>query len=219
MVTVAQQSRRVLPKHGMTQEAQEWRKQHNPSHPNQGPPTCQGPDIDRINLSPSERVEHLRNQKCFICHKGGCHSSKHKGYPGKRGGPPRSAESNSWRKPTVTKKLKEDLQVHIFLEKHGILEEWAINLLGNYYEEPATNWEGLTKEESVNRISQGFWKRRKDQCLLFPQTFSLDTHWDNYVSVCYTYQNLMLHNCYSNQLSTDCYYGNVICHGTSSQAV
>ena len=39
------------------------------------------------------------------------------------------------------------------------------------------------------------------------------------MSVGYTYQNLMLHNCYSNQLSTDCYYGDVMCHGTSSQAI
>ena len=47
-------------------------------------------DIDKINLSPSERVEHIRNCKCFICHKEGCHSSKHRGYPGKRerGKPP-----------------------------------------------------------------------------------------------------------------------------------
>ena len=29
---------------------------------------------------------------------------------------------------------------------------------------------------------------------------------------------MMLHNCYSNQLSTDCYYADVMCHGTSSQA-
>ena len=28
----------------------------------------------------------------------------------------------------------------------------------------------------------------------------------------------MLHNCYSIQLSTDCYYADVMCHGTLSQA-
>ena len=48
------------------------------------PPARQAPrpdpnamDVDKINLSPSERAEHIRNQKCFICHKEGCHLSKH----------------------------------------------------------------------------------------------------------------------------------------------
>ena len=40
-------------------------------------------DIDKINLSPSERVEHIRNCKYFICHKEGCHLSKHKDILGK----------------------------------------------------------------------------------------------------------------------------------------
>ena len=42
-------------------------------------------DVDKINHSPNERPEHIRNRKCFICHKEGCHLSKHRGYPGKRG--------------------------------------------------------------------------------------------------------------------------------------
>ena len=25
-------------------------------------------DVDKINLSPNERAEHIRNRKCFICH-------------------------------------------------------------------------------------------------------------------------------------------------------
>ena len=48
------------------------------------PPARQAPrpdpnamDIDKIHLSPSKRAEHIRNRKCFICHKEGCHSSKH----------------------------------------------------------------------------------------------------------------------------------------------
>ena len=43
-------------------------------------------DVDKILLSPSERAEHIRNKKCFICHKEGCNSAKHKGYPGKKEG-------------------------------------------------------------------------------------------------------------------------------------
>ena len=65
-------------------------------------------DMGKINLSPSERVEHIWNRKCFICHKEGCHLSKHKGYPRKRGKPLQQGAHPSWRRTTETRELKEE---------------------------------------------------------------------------------------------------------------
>ena len=36
-------------------------------------------DIDRIYLTLTQRVEHIRNNKCFICHKVGCSTRNHPG--------------------------------------------------------------------------------------------------------------------------------------------
>ena len=36
-------------------------------------------DVDRIYLSPTQRAEHIRNNKCFICHKVGCSTRNHPG--------------------------------------------------------------------------------------------------------------------------------------------
>ena len=75
-----------------------------------------------------------------------------------------------------TRKLNEtDLWVTDFMQQHEISAEHAIELMGNYYShnQPATTWERTAEEESVNRITQGFSMGRKDQCLLFPQTFGL----------------------------------------------
>ena len=110
-------------------------------------------DIDKINLSPSERVEHIRNRKCFICHKEGCHSSKHKGYPGKRGkGKPPQGDHLSWRKTTeTTREVKSDLQVADFMRQHNISVDHAIELMGNYYSHnnAAVTWEQTAEEELV----------------------------------------------------------------------
>ena len=92
-------------------------------------------DVDKANLSPSERAEHMWNRKCFICHKVGCHSSNHKGYPGKKRNPPQPGECPSWRKKTTkTREVKEeDQQVSDFMRQHEISVEHAIELMGNYY--------------------------------------------------------------------------------------
>ena len=75
-------------------------------------------DIDKINLSPSKRAEHMRNGKCFICHKEGCHSSKHKGYPGERGKSPQQGAYPSW-KTTETREVEGDPQINNFIKQHG----------------------------------------------------------------------------------------------------
>ena len=118
-------------------------------------------DIDKVNLSPSERAEHMRNRKCFICHKEGCYSSKHRGYPGKRGRGrlPPQGERLSWRNTTETRNIEEtDPWVSNFMRQHEISTEHALELMGNYYShnDPMTTWEKTAKEESVNRITQGY---------------------------------------------------------------
>ena len=51
-----------------------------------------------------------------------------------------------------------DLQVSNFMKQHKISVEHTLELMGNYYSHsnPVTTWEKTAKEESVNKISQGF---------------------------------------------------------------
>ena len=130
------------------------------------PPACQTPrldpntmDVDKINLSPSEKAEHIRNQKCFICHKEGCHSSKHQGYPGKRGRGRPPEDHPSWRKFTeTTREVKTDPQVADFMKQHNISVGHAIELMRNYYFHNNTviTWEQMAKEELVETINLDF---------------------------------------------------------------
>ena len=129
-------------------------------------------DIDKINLSPRDRVEHIWNNKCFICHREGCHSSKHRGYPQGRGKPPQQGAWPSWR-ATKTREVEGDPWINNFMKQHRISAEQTLDLLGNYYSKPVTSWEGMTKEELVNEITQGFRKGWMDQHHHFPQTFGL----------------------------------------------
>ena len=118
-------------------------------------------DMDKINLSPSEKAEHIRNCKSFICHKEECHSSKHRGYPGKRGRgrPPPQGDCLSWRKTTeTTREVQADPQVANFMRQHNISAEHAIELMGNYYshDNAAVTWEKTAEEESVKLINLYF---------------------------------------------------------------
>ena len=118
-------------------------------------------DVDKINLSPSERAEHIRNRKCFICHKEGYHSTKHRGYPRKRGRgkPPPQGDRLSWRKTTeTTREVQADPQVTNFMRQHNISAEHTIELMGNYYSHnnAMVTWEEMAKEESVELINLDF---------------------------------------------------------------
>ena len=118
-------------------------------------------DIDKINLSPSERAEYIRNHKCFICHKEGCHSSKHRGHPGKRGRgrPLPQGDCLSWRKTMeTTREVPADPQVANFMRQHNISTGHAIELMGNYYshDNATVTWEKTAKEESVELINLDF---------------------------------------------------------------
>ena len=120
-------------------------------------------DVDKINLSPSERAVHMRNHKCFICHKEGCNLSKHRGYPRKRGGqggrPPSQGEQPLWKKNTeVTREVRTNPWVTDFMEQHEISVEHTIKLMGNYYSHnnPTITWEKTAEEESVELINLDF---------------------------------------------------------------
>ena len=116
-------------------------------------------DIDKINLSPNERAEHISNRKCFICHKKGCHSSKHRGYPRKRGKGRTPGDHSSWRKTTeTTREVKTNSEVASFMKQHNILAGHTIELMGNYcsHNHTAITWEPMTKEESVELINLDF---------------------------------------------------------------
>ena len=115
-------------------------------------------DVDKINLSPTERVEHIRNRKCFICHKEGCHSSKHQGYPGKRG-KGRSLAGHPWKRTTeTTREVKSDPEVVNFMKLHNISASHTIELMGNYYSHnnTTTTWELTAEEELVKLVKLDF---------------------------------------------------------------
>ena len=40
-------------------------------------------DVDQIYLTSVQRAEHIRNNKCFICHKVGCSTQNHPGTKGR----------------------------------------------------------------------------------------------------------------------------------------
>ena len=116
-------------------------------------------DVDKINLSPNERAEHIRNRKRFICHKEECHSSKHRGYPGKRGKGRTPGDYPSWRKTMeTTREVKTDPEVANFMKQHNISVDHAIELMGNYYSHnnAAITWEPTAEEESVELINLDF---------------------------------------------------------------
>ena len=102
----------------------------------------------RIKLSPAEQAEHPRNWKCFICHKVGCHSSKHTRYP--KGGklPQRNLQSSG--------RFQKTHELTTFINKRGISPKQALSLLEATYgnnKEGAQEWPEHAKEELVAKIS------------------------------------------------------------------
>ena len=59
-------------------------------------------DIDAIQLSPVERAEHMRHNKCFICHKVGCHTKNHLQDQPYNQGPPCPPRNLAWVRATTT---------------------------------------------------------------------------------------------------------------------
>ena len=125
------------------------------AHPRQDPNTM---EVDRVKLSPREQVEHMRDYKCFICHKVGCHSAGHPGYPGGKRSP-------QWTPPFTgcfqrTNEVASNLRIDTYINKKDVTTNQVMTILeaasGAEEEEGAKEWS--TEEESVNQIStpQGF---------------------------------------------------------------
>jgi len=116
-------------------------------------------DVDTIRLSPAQRAEHMRNNKCFICHKVRCWTDKHP-HPGNKSKTrPSPASSSSFARTAV---VSEATLLLDYARKLNITEEEAISSLGIVYGE--LNQDGNPTEslvsESVASINQGFLIRR-----------------------------------------------------------
>ena len=92
------------------------------------------------------------DHKCFICHKVGCHSAKHPGYPGGKRTPQRnSPTSGCFQK---TNDITADPRVAAFLNRKDVTANQAMTILEVVFgakEEGAKEWP--TKEELVNQVS------------------------------------------------------------------
>jgi len=108
-------------------------------------------DIDILQLSPTQCAEHMHNNKCFICHKVGCHSNKHP-RPGNKATtcPPPAASSSFIRASTVSP-VSEENPLLDYARKLNISEKEAVCSLGIVYGE--LNQDGTAAESgSVEEV-------------------------------------------------------------------
>ena len=108
-------------------------------------------DIDKINLSPAERAEHMQNHKCFICHKEG-HLSKYPGYP--QGGKP-PLKPNPWPpwRAQSTREVSTNSWVTDFMKKEGITLDQVIDLLEPYCRSSGGAQEWPVEEEVLAKVA------------------------------------------------------------------
>jgi len=92
-------------------------------------------DIDVLRLSPTQRAEHMHNNKCFICHKVGCHSNKHPHPGNKTTTRPPTPTSSSFARAAVVSESSEDNLLLTYARQLNILEKEAIRSLGIVYGE------------------------------------------------------------------------------------
>ena len=90
-------------------------------------------DIDILQLSPIQHVEHMHNNKCFICHKVGCRSNKHPHPGNKMTTRPPTSTSSSFIRATVVPDPSEDNPLLDYAQKLNISEKEAICSLGIVY--------------------------------------------------------------------------------------
>ena len=109
-------------------------------------------DVDTI-ASIRNLTQHRRKQLCFVCHNEGCHSSKHKGTPGKKKGN-HSLPQNQRKKKLTPTELDNNARLASFMKEHDISVEKALELLGLYYAHE-TNME-KTKSGSIRVTSTDF---------------------------------------------------------------
>ena len=100
-------------------------------------------DIDAIWLSPIEKAEHMKHNKCFICHKVGCHTKNHpwdRPHNQESSCPPRNP---AWVRattttPAVTPAPKPKLELAQFvgsLERKGTTKEEILQVLTTCFAE------------------------------------------------------------------------------------
>ena len=112
-------------------------------------------DIDAIRLSPIQCVEHMCNNKCFICHKVGCHTNKHP-HPGNKATNHPSPSSSTFTHAAVISKanLEPNLLLN-YTQKCNITEKEAVYFLGIVYGElnqDETLAESGSSEEVVAQV-------------------------------------------------------------------
>jgi len=94
-------------------------------------------DVDTLRLSPTQCVEHMRSNKCFICHKVGCRSNKHP-CPGRKATthPPASPSSSFVRANTVSEPaMATENPLLDYARRLNISEKEAVHSLGIVYGE------------------------------------------------------------------------------------
>ena len=100
-------------------------------------------DIDAICLSPIKRAEHMKHNKCFICHKVGCHTKNHPQDQPCNQGPPHPPRNPAWVRaittiPATTPTLKPKLELVQFvgsLERKGTTKEQILQVLATCFTE------------------------------------------------------------------------------------
>ena len=94
-------------------------------------------DIDALRLSPTQRAEHMRSNKCFICHKVRCRSNRHP-CPGSKVTtcPPASPSSSFVRANTVSEPaMATENPLLDYARRLNISEKEAVRSLGIVYGE------------------------------------------------------------------------------------
>ena len=119
-------------------------------------------DIDAIRLSPIERVEHMKYNKCFICHKVGCHTKNHPWDQPRNQGPSCPSRNPARVRaitttPAITPTPKPKLELAQFvgsLERKGTTKEEILWVLATCFAEE--------DEEKVEMIATAKVEKIKD---------------------------------------------------------
>jgi len=107
--------------------------------------------VDVLRLSPTQRAEHMCNNKCFICHKVGCRSNKHPRPGNKTTTRPPTPTSSSFARATVVSESSEDNPLLACTRQLNILEKEAVRSLEIVYGE--LNQDGTIAESgSVEEV-------------------------------------------------------------------
>ena len=100
-------------------------------------------DINAIHLFPVERAERMKHNKCFICHKVGCHTKNHLQDWSRNQGPPCPPRNPAWVRATTTtsatiQTLKPKSELAQFvgsLERKGTTKEEILQVLATCFAE------------------------------------------------------------------------------------